>query len=123
MTVADGFRFAFVAVFGLGAAFMLVTNFLAFMVLRPPKKLGFLWWHVSAISISFLCFGSVTISRTLERLDRNETVDVDWRTIVTGIGVITFTTAQVIIFNVERQRLAHNRAVERGEEAPVLDVR
>lgn len=122
MNASDWIRILFVAVFGFGAALMLITNYVAFMVLRPPKQLGFLWWHVSAISLSFLCFGSVAISQTLERLNKDQGVGADWRTYVTALGVITFTVAQVIIFNVERRRLAHKIALERGTEKPELDV-
>lgn len=86
---------------------MLMTNVIAFMVLRPPKKLGFLWWHVTSISLSFLCIGLVSVERVTGQLGNPPS----WRTWVTLIGMLLFTTAQVIIFSVERQRLITQRAV------------
>lgn len=86
--------------FGIGFAFMLATNVLAFKVLRPPKKLGFLWWHVTSISISFTLISLVALSRTLDRLGEGAT----WHTYATAIGISLYALAQTIIFNVERER-------------------
>lgn len=110
MSWFDILRLLIFACYGLGVAFMVVTNFIAYMVLRPPKKLGFLWWHVTAISVSFLCFGTVAI----ERVTRSFGDDLSWRTWVTLAGVVTFAASQVIIFSVERDRLMDIRAVRRA---------
>lgn len=109
MTAFDAVRLLIFACFGLGVAFMLVTNFVAYQVLRVPKKLGFLWWHVTAISISFLCLGTVAIERVVGALGQPLT----WRTFTALVGVVTFAAAQLIIFGVERERLLHQRAAER----------
>lgn len=110
MELVDLARYGFFATFGVGTAFMVATNVLAFLVLRPPKKIGFLWWHVTAISLSFLCFGSVVLSRTMNGLDNH--LAPTWHTYVTAVGVLTFTSAQVIIFNVERQRYVYFKSLK-----------
>lgn len=117
ISAVDLVRIGYIAIYAIGVALMLVTNVIAFMVLRPPKRLGFLWWHVSAISISFLCFGTVVLERTIRRLEGDPPVAADWRTYATALGVLTFTTAQVIIFSVERGRLAEAKAVVNVSEA------
>lgn len=117
----DILRFAFFAVFGLGAAFMLATNVIAYKVLRPPQHLGFLWWHVTAISISFLCFGAVVLSKSYENLGKDDLVEADWSTYVTALGVLTYTIAQVIIFQVERSRLTQKVAAARKHQDVLYD--
>lgn len=97
----DLIRVMIFAGFGLGVALMLVVNVLAFRVLRPPAKVGFLWWHVSGISVSFLCLGTVALERVVGRLGAPAT----WRTVVTFIGVAAFLASQIIIFGVERERM------------------
>lgn len=104
----DLVRLVIFGLFGVGVAFMCVTNIIAAMVLRPPKKLGFLWWHVTSISIAFLCLGTVAIERVTGRWGYPAT----WRTWVTLVGIILFSASQFVIFNVERQRLMYNRAAE-----------
>lgn len=106
--IADAIRFSFFAVAGVGVALMLTVNVLAFRVLRPGKRLGFLWWHITAISSSFLCLMAVALDRSLERLGQGLT----WHTVVTGVGLVLFTSAQAIIYNVERRRYAEKRALE-----------
>jgi hypothetical protein len=100
MILLEIIRGLFFIVFGLGFAFMLATNVLAFKVLRPPKKLGFLWWHITSISVSFTLISSVALSRTLDRLSAGAT----WHTYVTAVGILLYAVAQAIIFNVERER-------------------
>lgn len=106
LMVVDVVRFLFVAVYGVGVAFMLVTNVLAFKVLRPPNKVGFLWWHITSISVSFVCLGLVALDRAVTRIGEAPT----WRTYVTGVGLALFGVAQVIIFNVERTRYVQVKA-------------
>lgn len=95
-------RYLDFAMFGVGCAFMFITNVLAFRVLRPPKKLGFLWWHVTSISIAFVCLGSVAVQTAFSRLGE----ETSWRAPVTFVGLLLFMVAQIIIFSVERQRYA-----------------
>lgn len=104
--VLDLIRTLFFVVFGIGLAFMFATNVLAFKVLRPPKKLGFLWWHVTAISISFTLIGAVALSRSLDMLGQRAT----WETYATAVGISLYALAQTIIFNVERERYIIMRA-------------
>ena len=106
----DFVRYLDFAMFGMGSAFMLITNVLAYKVLRPPKRLGFLWWHVTAISISFLCLGSVSLHLAFSRLGEEPT----WRTPVTFIGFLLFMIAQMIIFYVELQRYAARLAANKA---------
>lgn len=106
MTLFDLVRYTAIATFGIGLGFMLLTNIIAFQVLRPPKKLGFLWWHVTAISYSFLALGSVSIYFISMRLGQ----PAAWPGLIVVSGTVTFTVAQVIIYNVERQRLVDSRA-------------
>lgn len=112
MTVTNLIRYAYFAFFGFGVAFMLATNFMSFQVLRPPARMGFVWWHVSAISVSFLCFGVVI----MEGVSRSLGSGLTWRTYVVGVGVLTFFAAQIIIFNVERQRWINKKALALGIE-------
>lgn len=92
--------------FGIGVGFMVLTNIMAFMVLRPPQKLGFLWWHVTAISISFLCLGTVAVDIVAGKLGDPP----NWRSGVTLVGTTLFMVAQMIIFTVERARLVGRHA-------------
>lgn len=108
MTFFDLVRMAVFALFGIGIGFMLLTNVIAFMVLRPPKKLGFLWWHVTAISLSFLCLGIVATERVVGSLGDPP----GWRSALVLFGMTLFATAQAIIFGVERQRLVADRAMK-----------
>ena len=103
----DGLRFMICAILGLATGLMLMTNVVAFRVLRVPARLGFLWWHVTAISGAFLCFQAVVVDRVIRHLQTEPT----WQTYVTLLGSALFLTAQVIIFNVERNRLSHYRAM------------
>lgn len=107
MAFYDLLRYAIMALFGVGIGFMLMTNCIAFMVLRPPQRLGFLWWHVTSISISFLCLGLVSVERVVGSLGQPPT----WRTWTVLAGTALFATAQAIIFSVERQRLIARRSL------------
>lgn len=102
--------------FGVGCAFMLVTNVLAYKVLRPYKKPGFLWWHVTSISISFLCLGSVAVSVAYAYLGQGPT----WRTPTIFVGFLTFMIAQGIIFSVESQRYVARQAADKTHVGDVL---
>lgn len=118
---ADFIRAACFVMFGVGVTFMVLTNVIAFLVLRPQpqielgkRKLGFLWWHVSAISLSFLCYGAVSLDAVQQRVNEPE---LTWRSPVVLIGSIVFAAAQVIIFTIERRRLVHARAREQFFES------
>lgn len=114
MVEAEAFdlvRMLILALYGTGCALMVITNVVAYMVLRVPQRLGFLWWHVAAISLSFLCLSSVALERVLGRFGETPS----WRTWVTLVGVATFAVAQLIIYNVERQRLQQLRAQLSGD--------
>ncbi len=100
MILLEIIRGLFFVVFGIGFAFMCATNVLAFRVLRPPKKLGFLWWHVTSISISFTLISLVALSRALESSGQSSS----WQTYATAAGISLYAVAQTIIFNVERER-------------------
>ncbi len=104
--LADLLRFAIFALFGIGVGFMAMTNIMAYRVLRPPRRLGFLWWHVTAVSVSVLCFGTVAVITVASRLGES----VTWRSPVTLFGCVLFATSQTIIFRVERQRLVEQVA-------------
>ncbi len=104
--LADLLRFAVFALFGVGVGFMVVTNLMAYRVLRPPRRLGFLWWHVTAVSIATFCFGFVAVERVVGRLG----LSLSWHAPVLLIGCILFAVSQVIIFRVERQRLVEQVA-------------
>lgn len=100
-------RFGVFAMFGVGAGFMVVTNLMAFSVLRPSKdKLGFLWWHVTAISLSFACIGLVAVEQVASKVGN----PFGWRTLLVFVGMLLYVVAQVIIFSVERRRLISARA-------------
>lgn len=106
--LVDVLRYTIFGLFGVGAAFMVVTNVLAFSVLRPPKQLGFLWWHVMAISLSFLCLGAISVDAILIRVGNPFT----WRVPLGIFGFGLFMVAQIIIFNVERNRFSQKKALE-----------
>ncbi len=105
----DFLRVAIFAVFGLGVGFMTVTNYIAYRVLRPPRQLGFLWWHVTAISLSFLLLGTVAVERVMREFGG----PVRWFGWVTLVGSALFFVAQVLIFRIERSRLVEKQAVAR----------
>ncbi len=107
--LADLLRYTIFGLFGVGAGFMLMTNYMAYRVLRPPRRLGFLWWHVTAVSVSVLCFGTVAVITVASRLGES----VTWRSPVTLLGCVLFAVSQTIIFRVERQRLVEKTA-QRG---------
>lgn len=106
LTAFDVMRLLIFASFGIGIGFMVLTNMIAFMVLRPPKKLGFLWWHITSISLSFLCIGIVATERVAGDLGE----PITWRTPLVLFGMLLYMVAQAIIFSVERQRLVLSRA-------------
>lgn len=106
MTAFDTVRYAVFLTFGVGIGFMLLTNVMAFQVLRPPKKLGFLWWHVTSISLSFLSIGIVAAERVVGKLGDPP----GWRSVLVLFGMTLYMTAQILIFKVERQRLVNSRA-------------
>ncbi len=107
--LADLLRYAIFSLFGLGVGFMLITNVMAYMVLRPPRRLGFLWWHVTAVSIAMSCFGVVSVERVVGRLGNS----LSWHAPVVLLGCVLFAVSQVIIFRVERQRLV-DKVARRG---------
>ncbi len=102
----DLIRFVIFSTYGVGVGFMVMTNLIAYRVLRPPRRLGFLWWHVTAVSLAFLCFGVVAVQFVVGRIGQT----LSWHGVVVLIGCLLFVTSQVIIFRVERQRLVENLA-------------
>lgn len=102
----DVLRFAIFGMFGIGVGFMLMTNVLSFWLLRPPKRLGFLWWHVTSISVSFVLIGIVATESAVSRIG----APPSWRTFLTLVGMFLFAVAQFLIFGVERKRLVEARA-------------
>ncbi len=110
MRLFDLIRYWSLLTFGIGSGFMLLINIISFRVLRPPKTLGFLWWHVTAISVSFACLGYVCVQYVGSKLG-------DPPTYLGGIvlvGTTLFAVSQVLIFNVERSRLVQKRALEQA---------
>lgn len=110
----DLVRFTVFALFGIGLGFMLMTNVMAFMILRPPRRLGFLWWHVTAISLSFACIGVVATERVVSKIGDPP----GWRSAVVLVGMLLYASAQVIIWNVERRRYINARALEVVDALP-----
>ncbi len=107
--LADLLRYVIFGLFGVGAGFMLMTNVMAYMVLRPPRRLGLLWWHVTAVSSAMSCFGVVAVERVVGRLGQS----LSWHAPALLLGCILFAVSQVIIFRVERQRLV-DQVARRG---------
>ncbi len=107
--VFDFARVAIFAIFGVGVGFMALTNWIAFRVLRPPKQIGFLWWHVTAISVTVLCLGVVAVDRVVGRIG----LPPNWYGWVTLVGSVLFCVSQIIIFRVERARLVEKQALRR----------
>lgn len=105
-TPFDLVRLAVFLTFGVGIGFMLLVNVISFMVLRPPKKLGFLWWHVTSISLSFLCIGVVATERVVSKVGDPP----GWRSVLVLVGMTLYAVAQALIFSVERKRLVFQRA-------------
>lgn len=106
MNAPDLIRYLIFVFSGIGVGFMIMTNIIAYKVLRPPKRLGFLWWHVTSISLSFLMVGAVALDNVVGRIGEPFT----WRTPMLLAGSMLFATAQVIIFGVERNRLVQKVA-------------
>ncbi len=107
--LADLLRYAIFTLFGIGVGYMLITNVMAYSVLRPPRRLGFLWWHVTAVSIAVLCFGGVAVAAVAGRLGE----PLIWASPVVLIGCVLFAVSQVLIFRIERQRLV-DKVARRG---------
>ncbi len=107
MRLFDLIRYWSFLTFGIGCGFMLLTNYISFRVLRPPKKVGFLWWHVTAVSVSFACLGFISVEYVGGKLGDPP----GWRSGVVVVGTSLFALAQVLIFNVERSRLVQKRAL------------
>lgn len=105
---ANALRYGVFISAGIGVGFMLMTNVIAFQVLRPPKKLGFLWWHVTSISLSFLMIGTVAMDNIVSRIGDPFT----WRAPLMFVGTALYAVAQAIIFRVERSRLIQKKALE-----------
>jgi hypothetical protein len=105
----DALRLVTFAAFGIGVGFMVVTNSIAFRVLRPAHRLGFLWWHVTAVSIASLCFGVVAVERVAGKVGDPSS----WYGWVTLIGSVLFCVSQLLIFRVERSRLVEKQALRR----------
>lgn len=116
MTVFDLVRLLVFGTFGVGIGLMVLTNLIAFQVLRPPKHLGFLWWHVTSVSISFLAIGIVAVEEVTSTLGNPP----GWRSFLTLFGTTLYMISQFIIFKVERQRLivAKAHAVVASAAAP-----
>lgn len=108
MHYADFYRIAEFVLGAAGIGFMVAVNVLAWKVLRPAKRLGFLWWHISTISVAYLCFLYVGFHYVFNRIASNEGIDAVGY--IFGLGLLLFTAAQIIIFNVEAQRYAEKRA-------------
>ncbi len=104
--LADVLRFLVFGLFGVGTGLMLITNVMAYRVLRPPRRVGFLWWHVAAVSLALFCFGIVAVEHIVGRLGQ----PLNWRAPVVLLGCVLFATSQAIIFRVERQRLVEKIA-------------
>lgn len=102
----DVLRVAIFAFFGIGLGFNIVTNYLAFQVLRPPKKIGFLWWHVTAISLSFIFISVAAIDRVIGQVGKPST----WISYLTVVGFLLYAVAQILIFQVERARFLQVQA-------------
>lgn len=111
MDASDIFRGLVFLFAGVGAGFAIATNILAFKVLRPPKKLGFLWWHVTSVTVAFFLWGSVVLYYSLMRLGE----PISWRTFASLGGAVVFAVSQTIIFTVERQRWFARRTVDEAD--------
>lgn len=111
MTLFDLVRVLVFSTFGVGVGFMVLTNCIAFIVLRPPKAMGFLWWHVASISLSFLCLGSVGTWFVASRFGDPPGL----ASLVVLVGTILFAIAQILIFRVERGRLIFARAAKKAD--------
>lgn len=106
--LADFLRYGVFVLAGVGTGFMLLTNLIAFKALRTPQRLGFLWWHITSISLSFICVGAVAMDNIVDRIGD----PVTWRAPVLFVGMVLYAAAQTIIFSIERERLIHKRAQE-----------
>lgn len=106
----DILRITTILLFGVGAGFMALTNVIAFNVLRPPRQLGFLWWHVTSISLAWLLVGGSAAYVVYTRLGNPP----GFITAFVLPGMMLFAVAQVIIFQVERSRLAAKRSLQRA---------
>ncbi len=109
----DAVRFVIFALFGAGVGLMALTNVMAYRVLRPPRRIGFLWWHVSGVSVATFGYGLVAVAAVAGRLGG----PAFWATPVVLVASIVFAFTQVIIYRIERQRYAEKVARQRAEKA------
>ena len=110
MHFIDFFRFVVFAEAGMALAFMVGTNIMTWRVLRPPRKRGFLWWHVLTICLGVICISIIALERVAGHLGSPPT----WRTWVTLSGMTLILAAQWIIYHVEHARLVYRKAIDKS---------
>ncbi len=105
--MADAIRLVALVGAGFGVGLMAATNWAALRVLRPPRVGGFLWWHVTSISLAVTGLLTVAMNRIFTHFGE----PIAWQTIVTLASVALLDVAMWIIFRIERRRYAAFRAL------------
>ncbi len=109
MTLTDLFRFAVIAMSGSAIGVMLVVTWLAWGVLRPARPLGFLAWHILAITASIVPLVVVAADATIARLHQ----PVTWRLPTLLFSLVVLNVAMWIVYQIEWQRLVDKKAREK----------
>lgn len=107
--IADVLRVAAGAMFTMSVAVQISIVFMAWQVLRPVHKLGFLWWHILAVALSTSGLAFVAVSGSWGRFG----LHITWHLPATMFFLSVHLVALVIIYRVERSRLAEKRAGRR----------
>lgn len=109
MTAVDLLRIAVIGATGLGIGLICVITVVAYSVLKPPAKLGFLVQHIIGIGIGVGGAMLLLAEFQLGRIGDPPT----WRLPVTVAVISLIDMALVLVLRVERGRLVEKRAVER----------
>lgn len=108
--IADVLRIAAGVLLAATASLQLSIIIMAWYVLRPAHKLGFLWWHILAVALSSFGLAFVAVSGSWGRFG----LHITWHLPATMFFLSLHLTALVIIYRVERARFAEKRAASRA---------
>lgn len=109
MMLADLLRYTVVALAGAGLGMICVITAVAYHVLRPPQRLGFLVQHIIAIGIGVGGAMILLAEAVVGRLGQ----DVTWRLPATLAVLAIIDVALVVVYRIERRRLIEKRALAR----------
>jgi hypothetical protein len=106
VTWVDLLRVVVLVLAGGGIGAMLVITWLAFRVLHPPRRPGFLWWHVLTVTLAVSGLVVTTAGERLAMLQQPP----DWRLPIALVSMVLLDIALVLIFRIEYERMVDKAA-------------